>query len=284
MHRMSIKYLLFTRYNGQAWWVQEMPYRNSYLLWRQQYRSSAWLLEEVRWELKFHKMHQPLSLPVIILHLRFYRGIIPPNYSLTGECLDGYKGILCTDCFPGYSRSSSFECKKCPNQTENLVKIVGILLIFIIALIFMIRSTLNGASQKRIITSVFQKILLNHFQLVVLTSSFDFKWPESVSGFFKINEPIGEATGQIFSIDCLATDYLKMNSEPEKQTFRIFYMKLLMFALMPIVLASASYLVWWIIGWKDRTKMFKTKAISTIVILLFFVHPNIVKQVFQTFL
>jgi hypothetical protein len=61
-------------------------------------------------------------------------------------------------------------------------------------------------------------------------------------------------------------------------------MKLLMFVVLPILLVLASYGVWWLIGWKDKSQIYKTKAISTIVILLFFVHPNIVKQVFQTFL
>jgi hypothetical protein len=51
-------------------------------------------------------------------------------------------------------------------------------------LVFMIRSTLLGAAEKRNITSVFQKILLNHLQLVVLTASFDFKWPEKIASFF----------------------------------------------------------------------------------------------------
>jgi hypothetical protein len=130
---------------------------------------------------------------VSYFNLNLYRGIIPPKYERTGECLEGYSGILCADCKPGYSRSSSFECNKCPDSTSNFVQIVAIIIAFVVALIFMIRSTLNGAGEKRNITSVFQKILLNHFQLVVLTSSFDFKWPSSVSGFFKINEPVGEA-------------------------------------------------------------------------------------------
>jgi len=43
-----------------------------------------------------------------------YSGILPPNYNPKGDCKEGYKGILCADCEPGYSRSSSFDCKKCP--------------------------------------------------------------------------------------------------------------------------------------------------------------------------
>jgi hypothetical protein len=83
------------------------------------------------------------------------RGMIPPNFNKIGECRDGYTGILCADCFPNYSRSGSFECQKCPEKTSNILKIIAILLIFTGVLIFMIRSTLNGASERRNITSVF---------------------------------------------------------------------------------------------------------------------------------
>ena len=69
-------------------------------------------------------------------------------------------------------------------------------------MVFMIRSTLNGAAEVKNITSVFQKILLNHIQLIVLTASFDFSWPDLVMSFFKSNETVGEATNQIFSVDC----------------------------------------------------------------------------------
>lgn len=74
-----------------------------------------------------------------------------------------------------------------------------------IAIVFMIRSTLKGASERRNITSVFQKILLNHFQLVILTANFDFKWPAIVMSFFAVNRPVGDATTQIFSVDCFLT-------------------------------------------------------------------------------
>jgi hypothetical protein len=41
-------------------------------------------------------------------------GITPPEYTLTGDCRYGYKGILCADCFAGFSRTGTFECQKCP--------------------------------------------------------------------------------------------------------------------------------------------------------------------------
>ena len=48
----------------------------------------------------------------------------------------------------------------------------------------MIRSTLQGAKEKNNVTSIFIKILLNHMQLILLTASFDFEWPQQVIDFF----------------------------------------------------------------------------------------------------
>lgn len=53
---------------------------------------------------------------------------------------------------------------------------------------------------------------------------------------------------------------------------------------MPFLLFAASYGVWAIISIKQNDKkVLKTKAISTVVILLFLVHPNIVNFVFNVF-
>lgn len=60
----------------------------------------------------------------------------------------------------------------------NALRICAIFLGVGGALIFMIRSTLQGAKSKNNLTSIFFKIMMNHLQLVLLTASFDFKWPD----------------------------------------------------------------------------------------------------------
>ncbi len=54
---------------------------------------------------------------------------------------------------------------------------------------------------------------------------------------------------------------------------------------MPIALSLLSVIGWWIISIKKGIKLknYKAKIISSIVILLFFVHPNIIQLVFETF-
>lgn len=58
-----------------------------------------------------------------------------------------------------------------------------------------------------------------------------------------------------------------------------------MFAMMPIILAGLCYLVFYL---KSRNKpggfeAVEGRAISSLVILLFLIHPNIVQYMFDTF-
>ena len=88
--------------------------------------------------------------------------MVAPDYNPTGDCLEGYQGILCTDCEVGYSRKGDYECSKCPDKLMNGLRIVGIFIGIGGALIFMIRSTLQGAKSKTNLTSIFLKIMMNH--------------------------------------------------------------------------------------------------------------------------
>lgn len=88
---------------------------------------------------------------------------MPENNSL-GACADGYQGILCADCKIGYSRTgSSYKCSICPTVASNVIRMIGLFFIMIIGIIFLIRSNMQGALQKKNYLSVFIRILLNHF-------------------------------------------------------------------------------------------------------------------------
>jgi len=53
---------------------------------------------------------------------------------------------------------------------------------------------------------------------------------------------------------------------------------------MPFSLMGLSYLVWGCISLKNRDKkLVMIKATSTVVILLFLIHPNLVNYIFNVF-
>ena len=93
-------------------------------------------------------------------------------------------------CQPGYSRTGDFECALCPSNGANGIRLIAIMILIIVLITLMVRSTLGGTLEKRNVTSIYLKIILNHFQLILLTASFNFKWPASVKKFFSSTKPV----------------------------------------------------------------------------------------------
>ncbi|CDW90223.1 UNKNOWN [Stylonychia lemnae] len=162
-----------------------------------------------------------------------------------------------------------------------------------IGMVFLIRSTLKGATQKKNILSIFTKILLNHLQLLLISSSFNFQWPDAITQFYSSFKPVSQTAQQIISIDCFLSgtdpENIKKDEYGKKTTFiygfeRIIYVKLFFMALLPIILFIICYGSWAIISCRKRDEqLLRTRAISSVVILFFFVYSNIVTQMLDAF-
>ena len=204
------------------------------------------------------------------------------NNSL-GACFSGYQGYLCADCEVGYSRSGDYECAKCPNPILNVVQLVLILLAVIVGIVIMIRSTLAGALQRKNIQSVYIKILMNHLQLIVLTASFDFDWPNAVLTLFETTEPVAQASSHILSFDCFLDQRSNSN---DTNLIRLYYQKMIMYALLPLILAFWSFTFWSLFYWRKSAEVKKGKPgriMASLIILFFLVHPSIVEYMFSNF-
>eukprot|EP00347_Sterkiella_histriomuscorum_P024040 403332515 len=208
-------------------------------------------------------------------------GMIPPEFNEQGSCLRGYSGILCSTCQIDFSRTGNYECSLCPEEEQNILRLVGVTVFAVVIVIALIRSTLNGALVKKNITSIFQKILMNHIQLILLTQSFNFNWPKAVQQFFTSSQPVADTSSQIISIDCFMNTNLYGNSHDHAS---IMYTKLVVYVLLPFILFLASFAVWYLISKIKKEKgVLRTKAISTLVILLFLVHPSLVSNYLKIF-
>ena len=96
-----------------------------------------------------------------------------PYPNPVGNCSEGYYGALCSACMPGYARSGSYGCSKCPADLPNLLRILGIMIAAIGAVGYMVRGTINSAGKKNT-HSVYFKIFLNHLQLLGICAAFKF--------------------------------------------------------------------------------------------------------------
>eukprot|EP00347_Sterkiella_histriomuscorum_P009503 403340963 len=214
-------------------------------------------------------------------------GMVPPENNPMGSCQEGYQGILCADCQIQFSRSGDFKCSQCPDKSLNITRLIFIFLAVIFLIVLLVRSTLNGAKDVKNVTSIYIKIMTNHLQLILLTASFNFDWPQMVLDFFSAVKPVAQVSQQIFSFDCFIdgrSQDQKQSSKSDEGSFRIFYQKLIMMAVFPVLLMLCCQVFWALHHkiLKIKTKPWN-KIVSTVVILLFLVHPNIVQYMFSNF-
>ena len=113
-------------------------------------------------------------------------GYVPPSNNKLGEWFTGYQGTLWAEWAVNFSKSSNYKWEKCPDLTWNIIRLFLIFLAIIIGIVIIVRSTLTGALQKKNVQSIYIKLLMNHLQLLTLTSSFDLRWPDNVSSFLAI--------------------------------------------------------------------------------------------------
>ena len=88
----------------------------------------------------------------------------------------------------------------------------------------------------------------------------------------------------MLSIDCFLGTSTETSLEANNDFFRIYYIKLLIMGLLPILLFLCCYIVWGIYSCKTKDySNLKSRAISSLIILLFLFHPNIVQYMFSAF-
>jgi len=66
------------------------------------------------------------------------------GYNATGNCAEGYYGALCSACLPTFSRSGSYGCEKCDSIEANAIRMTGIIMLLILAVVFLVKSTIEG--------------------------------------------------------------------------------------------------------------------------------------------
>lgn len=106
---------------------------------------------------------------------------------LAGTCAPGYQGVLCSECSPGYISSSTgiLECARCPPYEETVTRIIIAVLIGILIAIVVIASVLWSSScgERLPMLQAYIKIIINHFQIMMVVASVHYKWAKEVKYF-----------------------------------------------------------------------------------------------------
>ncbi|TNV74909.1 hypothetical protein FGO68_gene4786 [Halteria grandinella] len=245
-----------------------------------------------------------------------------PLLNLTGQCAQGYQGILCASCSTGYTLNhQSRECKKCPAIVVNSLILAAFALLALVIIVVLVWSNFKSSSEEKNYLPVYFRILVNHLQVATLVASFDFNWPDEFKTFFKGFKPVAEAQSEIFSVDCLLYYY------SHDSDIKPYYVKSIVLFALPPAMIILSVLAWLIIYQKDKvlkkkminpqdqlddegtnrgsSKLDDTdkelvdfdfsanksemigdlagKIILTIIVILFLLHPTITREMFNLF-
>ncbi|CDW91193.1 UNKNOWN [Stylonychia lemnae] len=207
-------------------------------------------------------------------------GLNQQTHNYIGDCKEGYQGLLCAECIQGYSRNSNHQCLKCPKDYDNVIRLIAIVIFISLFAALIVRQSIIGVQEAKNVTSIYLRILLNHFQLMILTSSFKFQWSEEIQNLFSITENLGQISTQLFSIDCLL-DKRRIGQIPQDQIQiydRLYFQKLMLITMVPLLIFGACYSFWKIYqSVSKKSSYLNVKIKMSIVILLFLVHPTLVR-------
>lgn len=195
-----------------------------------------------------------------------------------GACFEGYEGILCQSCQIGFSLSNSGKCSKCPEQGTNIMILLSLGLLMVTVCYILVKTTLKSAFTPKSLHSIYIKIFTNYLQLVFLTTQFELEWPSYVLELFYVQQSAATISEQVFSIDCYFVNSNSSNSSS------LYFNKLAMYCILPIIIAVVSLVVWTLIGMaKGNFSYLSREFYTTTIVLFFLIYPNIVKSMFMNF-
>ncbi|CAI2387538.1 unnamed protein product [Moneuplotes crassus] len=218
---------------------------------------------------------------------------------LLGECQKGYMGITCSLCSPDYSSIADFECGKCPDPILNAIRIGGFLFFMVVVIIILIKFTIQGSGRKRNIATVYNRIILNHVQMLVIIYGLDLDWPDNFMLIYQNAEPVAEAPQQFISFDCFIDK--RTDSSLDANTIPLFFIRVIIACILPVLVILLNLIFWYsiYIYYKSKVKadndqereekqqllckQRKRRILASILVVMIFLHPSITELVFELF-
>jgi len=163
-------------------------------------------------------------------------GFVEDDKVLKGKCADGYEGIKCGDCAPGYFRTNDFDCTKCPGDAANffflLLGFAGVAIGIILAVAVSLRQNIKSKSKLRV--GVLLRMVINHVQMLSIGAALELGWPGSLPVF---QVGVGSAT-----LDCLI-DFRK-NSGDDGIILPLPTIKMIMLFFLPAFMILITQTFW----------------------------------------
>lgn len=211
------------------------------------------------------------------------------TFCYTGWCnySAGTWGNLCSECRPGWAQQAlTGNCIDCAENALNYVYTIGYLLVAVGVILFIIREATKEKDEEELgedkderLDTILLRIFTNYLQMISIISSFNMDWPSQLNTAFQQFNQISTAASQIFSFDCFL-----QGAVFNKFSIKPFFLKVVVTSIVPILIAIVSILAWITLyilrfkfeGTERRLRKLKNKIITTIIVLLFMIHSDVV--------
>ena len=213
------------------------------------------------------------------------------TFCRTGWCGAYYTGNLCSECKPGYSKTSN-ACVDCSSKLYIVLMCIAVPLV-ILFIVLTVRSSISTEKKKNEgaapnLFPILMRIFLNYIQLVGIVSSFKFNWDQNVDFVTTTSVTVSSSTTQVFNLDCIAFSGIDFSKSPVRR----FNLTLITVTSLPVVLIVLSYVVWNLIYFfkyrktRHRPSMKARKAsniATTIIVVIFMIYSTIVTTSIKAF-
>ena len=185
----------------------------------------------------------------------------------------GYQGILWAKWMKygdiKYEKVSNFQCTKCAANIVIYIRIFGIMVGFILIILFIIYLKRKEGNERTIL----MRIMTNYVQIMTTTLAYNMNLPKTISDAFTPLKIFGSGTTTVFSFDCLSSNSEFTLFTPSPTIFKMFMM-----ALTPLLLCIVISIVLGAIAFATRTSLkdLKRNLIASNVIILFLIMPTLI--------
>jgi hypothetical protein len=159
--------------------------------------------------------------------------------------------------------------------------------------------TLKSGAKNTFRLNVLLRVIINHIQMMAIAVSFQLSWPSSIESMLGSMVPVADIGTRFISIDCFID--LRNEDGTGENALPLVYIRLIIFCALPAALVLVSVIFWYIhyfIGARklssdNITELYELRNLAqdrdsrittTNVVVLFLVHPSVVKGLFDMFL
>ena len=212
---------------------------------------------------------------------------------LDPPCHEAHQGRFCGECDIHYDTKlgdNTGLCKKCPDSTENVLRILGLGVAAVLVLFFLVHDSLTGISDitksvaektdaKVPFHSVGIRIVSSFMQIAGLLNNFRLDLPDAVVSLVTAQSSLSGVGGAVISFNCLM---------PTTRGSELFMVKIItVVVLLPLTLMAGVVLFWLVYGLcrvcrpKTRSRDgvrgpgAKDKMIGSILVLYYLTFPSI---------